>query len=444
MVAGVVDDAEDAAGLFPKRPPAGAAGVEVVAVLGAAGVPVEAPPKRPPLEGGAGAEVVGVVDLLPNSDGPELVVVEAGVVWEVELALLPPKRPPEAGADDVAGGFAPKRPPEEAGCVLPAPNNPGPELDVAVAGWDEGAELAGATAGFAACPNRFELELWLDVLPNKPEPAGLELSVGGAPAGVVEPPRANTGFAGVADGAAVGVVDCPSELCVLLPKSPPPKILLGAGVVDVVELVWAWLVADWPPNNPPELGVVEPPPKREGVSFFSPELPAFPSNPPEAGAALVEGAPPPKTGGLGVAVVAPAALLPPNKPPPDEVGVVEAPAPPKRPPPAGLLAFWPKMPASPAGLSPPPLWFEFPNENLGGSLLFPNRPPEGAVAVGLLDEAPEELVFPKLNVMITATRVVKTVRFRGRCSPEGVNRSRMKREGCVARKPQTGTAVVES
>ena len=195
-----------AAVLFPKRPPA-----EVVAVVAPDDADVVAPaaPKRPP---GvlAGAVEAGVVDLFPKSGVAEPAVAvapacAAGVLCGVELAAFPPKSPPVVEADVVAGCFAPKRPPEELGCA--PPKSPAPD-EAVVAGCEEGVELE-VVLGFAAPPKRAGPELWPVVLGKRLEPPVLVLSVGGAPAGVVEAPRENNGFAGVAAGAAEGVLAWP-------------------------------------------------------------------------------------------------------------------------------------------------------------------------------------------------------------------------------------------
>jgi hypothetical protein len=49
---------------------------------------------------------------------------------------------------------------------------------------------------------------WLEVLAKRLEAAGLDESLGGAPAGVVEA-KENRGFAGVAEVAGAAVLDCP-------------------------------------------------------------------------------------------------------------------------------------------------------------------------------------------------------------------------------------------
>ena len=142
------------------------------------------------------------------------------------------------------------------------------------------------------------------------------------------------------------------------------------------------------------LGVEEPPPSGfEDASLF-PEAPAFPNKPPEG----------------VVVLVAP----PPNIEPPEAAGLAAVLAPPKSPPLAGWLPPWlPKRPVPLAGLSPPPeVWFADPKENLGAPPAPPappNRPPEaGAVDEVLPDDAPEEVVFPKLNAIavILGFRVV--------------------------------------
>lgn len=67
-----------------------------------------------------------------------------------------------------------------------------------------------------------------DALPNRLDPTGLEESIGGAPAGVVEA-RENAGFAGVAaDVVAAGVVLFPNNELPVLANMPE------AGAAEVV------------------------------------------------------------------------------------------------------------------------------------------------------------------------------------------------------------------
>jgi len=158
------------------------------------------------------------------------------------LPVAPPNRPPDAGAVVVAGCFAPKRPPEELPCgVCEPPKSPDAD-EAVVVGCEEGADVEAPV--FAAPPNRLEAELWPVLLPKSPEAPVLLLSLGGGPAGVVDPPIENNGFAGVAVGAADVVPVWPPVVpCVLLPNrpplplAPPPKRFPDDGAVEVFVVV---------------------------------------------------------------------------------------------------------------------------------------------------------------------------------------------------------------
>lgn len=121
---------------------------------------------------------------------------------------------------------------------------------------------------------------------------GLETPVGGAPAGVVEPPRLNRGFAGVAEPAAAVLFEDEEnkdEPALFALPNNPLGWELGALVVGVEALFW-------PPSNPPEnafvVGV------DEGFAALVVGVDAVcPNRPPEE-AGL---APPPKMFELGVA-----------------------------------------------------------------------------------------------------------------------------------------------
>lgn len=72
------------------------------------------------------------------------------------------------------------------------------------------------------------------MFPKRLDPPGFEESAGGAPAGVVDG-RENVGFAGVAVGAVLGVVEAPllNKEFPVLAKSPP------AGAAEVVAALCA-------------------------------------------------------------------------------------------------------------------------------------------------------------------------------------------------------------
>lgn len=322
-----------------------AAGAVVVAVDagvenndGLDGAAEEARPEPPRLEkrdGGAAAAVVVAAVLA----GVVAVVVEAGFALNRVLLLLPPL---SAGLAEEAA--APKRdgvgvPPVEAAnglgfSVAPveaglAPNRDGvPEL-----------LAAGCDAGVEADPPLKRLELGCGVAPVAPPkrllgcdpwpPAcwpkrlgvvALAESVGGAPAGVVDPRPPNIGFVGVA---------CPAEANKELPVP---------ALVDGVELAAGFA----PPNRGPEdaapnglavepapaavVGVLEGPPNRldgDAAGLFCAENSEFA---PPAGGVPVDAAPPNNEGE-------------------DEDALVEE-APPNREPP-GFEALFPKRP--PAG-----------------------------------------------------------------------------------------------
>lgn len=161
---------EAAGGLAANRfPAAGAAGV-------AEGACVAAPPNKPPAGAVAGVDVAATAGLGPNK------LPAAGAAGLVSVAL--------AIVVEVVG----KRPPEvAAGAVgLLVPNNP------------PGAAAVVDAAGLFKPPNSDDPVVagWADGFPNRLGPVVLELSTGGAPAGVVEG-RENKGFAGVAAAAAV-------------------------------------------------------------------------------------------------------------------------------------------------------------------------------------------------------------------------------------------------
>ena len=195
-------------------------------------------PKSPP---DAGAVVAGVEDaavlagLAPKREGPPALAV-AGVDdagCELLEALPPPKRPEDV-PPVLAGGFAPKRPDEPP--VPPAadccpPNRPEEAGAAVVEGADDSVPLGLAApppksppadgAGFAAA------------FPKRP-PAGLPVSAGGAPAGVVDG-RDIVGFAGVAFESVADLFpnmdgpDVPDE-------APPnrPELAAGAAAAGAV------------------------------------------------------------------------------------------------------------------------------------------------------------------------------------------------------------------
>lgn len=124
-----------------------------------------------------------------------------------------PKRPPEAGAAGVAVVAV-----VVVACEAAAPNKPPVAGVDVVAGCEDAAVVAGVVV-FALFPNKPDPELWALAAappPNNPE---LPAAAGGAPAGVVDPPRENIGFAGVAVALDVGVLLCAVDP--LLPKRPP-------------------------------------------------------------------------------------------------------------------------------------------------------------------------------------------------------------------------------
>lgn len=320
---GNMDDAEDA--VVAAAVLAGAAVVEagfvppkrlLLLALLSAGLDAGAPPPNRLLLLlllSAGLEAVA-----PKRDGVEVPLVE-GAAKGLGLSVAP-----------VEAGFAPKRPgvPELLG-----------------AGWDAGAE---------AGPPPKRLELACGVVPDAPPPkrplawepwapdgwpkrfgVALAESVGGAPAGVVDPRPPNIGgFVGVA---------CPAE-------AVGNKELFVFALVDGVELA-AGVPPPKRPEPPPKglaaavepapaaaVGVLDPPPNTLGeevAGLFSPEKRELP---PPPGGVPVDAAPPnsePEEGG-GLAVELP----PPNN---EEAAGFEAPPPPKRPP-AGAAG----CPAAPA------------------------------------------------------------------------------------------------
>jgi hypothetical protein len=374
-----------AAGFAAKRvlaPPAGAgvlddaAGAVVVAAENNEGVVV-----------GAEAAETAVVEAfdagVANKDGldgaAEVAAVEPprvgkrdGVEDAVVVAVA------VAGAAVVAAGFAPKRllaaVVVSAGLavVAPAPKRDGvepPLVEGAAKGL--GLSVAPVEAGFA--PNKLgvseplaagwdagveddplpkRLELVCDVVPATPPPkrflvwapwplagwlkrlgVAFAESVGGAPAGVVDPRLPNIGFVGVAcPGDAVANKELPVLALVdgaeLAAGFAPPKRLEPApnGLAPVVE-----------PAPAAVAGVFEPPPNRleeDVADLLSPEKREFPL---PAGGVPVDAAPPNNEPGDGdvLAVELPPnnelvagleALLPPKRPPPDADGCPAAPA----------------------------------------------------------------------------------------------------------------------
>jgi len=191
--------------------------------------------------------------------------------------------------------------------------------------------------------------------------------MGGSPAGVVEPPKENRGFAGVVAASPVWPsfdVLFPPKRFPVLPEVAFPKLPNLGAVEAGVELAGAFApVLPWAlPNRPPELGVEEeaPPPKRLSPPLAGAVLPVLPVLPP-----------PPKSPPLGAEVVA--VVLLPKSPPPEPVVVLLAP--PKRPPLLGAL-----VPGVEAG---------FPKLNDGVPLVAPKGLAAGAVEVVLFEEAPE-------------------------------------------------------
>lgn len=327
-------------------------------------VVVEEPPRLGNRDGVEDAVVVAVVlagaaaveaGFVPNR--LLLLLLSAGLVAEApppkRLLLLlsagldegaPPPKRDGVGVPLVEGaakGLGLSVGPVEAGL---APKRLGvPEL--LAAGWDAGVE---------ADPPPKRLELVCGVVPDAPPPkrplawdpwppdcwpkrlgVALAESVGGAPAGVVDPKPPNIGgFVGVA---------CPAEavenngLPVLAPVDgvelaagfPPPKRLEPApkGLAAAVEPAPAAVV-----------GVLEPPPNtldEEVAGLFSPEKRGFPlpaggvpvdaappNNEPEEGDALAVGLPPPNK----AEVAGFEAVFPPKRPPPDAAGCPVAPA----------------------------------------------------------------------------------------------------------------------
>lgn len=285
-------------------------------LLLSAGLGAEAPPpKRLLLLLSAGLDAGAPP---PKRDGVEVPLVE-GAGKGLGLSVGP-----------VEAGLAPKR--------LGVP-------ELLAAGWDAGAD---------ADPPPKRLELVCDVVPDAPPPkrplawdpwppdcwpkrlgVALAESVGGAPAGVVDPKPPNIGgFVGVA---------CPAEavenneLPVFAPVDgvelaagfPPPKRLEPApkGLAAAVE-----------PAPAAAVGVLEPPPNKldeEAAGLFSPEKREFPlpaggvpvdaappNNEPEEGDALPVELPPPNT----EEVAGLEAVVPPKRPPPDAAGCPVAPA----------------------------------------------------------------------------------------------------------------------
>lgn len=296
-----------AAGFAPKREGAAAAGAAVLDE--AAGAVVVAAGNKEGVEAGAeaaaGAVVVAVDAGVENNDGldgaaeearlePPILVKRDGAAAAVVAAAV------VAGAAVVVvvdAGFAPKRglllpPPLSAGLAeeAPAPKRDGDEVPpveaanglgfsvapVEAAGLapnrDGVPELvaAGCDAGVEADPPLKRLELGCGVAPVAPPkrllgwdpwpPAcwpkrlgvGLAESVGGAPAGVVDPRPPNIGFVGVA---------CPAEANKELPV---------LALVDGAELAAGFAPPNRPEDAPPNglaapaavVGVLEAPPNR--------------------------------------------------------------------------------------------------------------------------------------------------------------------------------------
>lgn len=325
---------------------------------------------------GADDEVVAVEPLRPGNRGcvedavvvatvlAGAAVVEAGFVPKMLLLLLLLS----AGLD--AGAPPPKRDGLEVPLVDGAAKGAGLSVGPVEAGlapkrpWVPELLAAGWEAGVEADPPPNMLELVCDVVPDAPPPkrplawdpwppdgwpkrfgVALAESVGGAPAGVVDPKPPNIGgFVGVA---------CPAEAVENneLPVFAP---------VDGAELAAGFAPPKRPGPAPAAVvGVPEPPPKmldEEVVGWFSPEkrplpLPvggvpvdaAPPNNEPGEGDALaVELAPPNKEEPAGLE-----AVLPPKRPPPDAAGCPVAPALsfcvlPKEKPVEGVEAWLPK------------------------------------------------------------------------------------------------------
>lgn len=341
---GVVAGAEAAAGAVVEAVDAGAPNND--GLDGADGVAVVEPPRLGKREGAEAAVVVAAVlagaaaaeaGFVPKRLLLAVVVVSAGLAG----GAPPPKRdgvevPPVEGA---AKGLGLSVAPVEAGL---APNRLGvPELPAA--GWDAGVEadppakrLEPVCDVVPAAPPLKRLLAWDPWPPDGwPKRLGVALaeSVGGAPAGVVDPRPPNIGFVGVACPAAAvenkGLpVLAPVDGVVLAAGFPPPKRLEPApkGLVPVVELA---------PAAP--VGVLEPPPNTlddDAAGLFSPEKRVFPlpaggvpvdaappNNEPEEGDGLVVELPPNNGGAAGLE-----ALAPPKRPPPDAAGCPAAPA----------------------------------------------------------------------------------------------------------------------
>lgn len=319
-----------------------AAGAVVVAVDagvenndGLDGAAEEARPEPPRLwksDGGAAAVVVAAV-----LAGVVVVVVEAAFAPNRVLLLLPPlsaglaeEAPaPKRDGDEVppveaANGLGFSVAPVEAGL---APNRDGVPEPLA----------AGCDAGVEADPPLKRLELGCGVAPVAPPkrllgwapwpPAcwpkrlgvALAESVGGAPAGVVDPRPPNIGFVGVA---------CPAEANKELPV---------LALVEGVELAAGFAPPNRPEDAPPNglavelapaavVGVLEAPPNRldgDAAGLFCAENSEFA---PPAGGVPVDAAPPNSEGEDEDALVVEA---PPNRDP------------------AGFEALFPKRP--PAG-----------------------------------------------------------------------------------------------
>lgn len=154
---------------------------------------------------GAGALVAGAVSF-PLAPNIIFAVLEAGAGWEPRVA--PPKRPEDAPA---AAGLFPNIPP--AVSFAPPPKAEAPAAcvfapaELAFPKSDEPPEAAGWLVGvpppcFGAWPKREPgCELEDCCIPAPPKglllDGGLDVFVGGAPAGVVDP-SPSSGFAGVA------------------------------------------------------------------------------------------------------------------------------------------------------------------------------------------------------------------------------------------------------
>jgi len=365
---------EEAAVPPPNRPPEGLAAVAVVAagvapnkdpvdagvVVAAGVVPAGLAPNNELAAAGAlvvaGAVEVGV-DEFPNKDG---VVLAPAPAAAVVVGVAAPNRDgfaapasaglgcpnkDEAGAGVVvdaeasavvvaaAAGFAPKRDVAElaapsAGFAAPPKSPPAgfgvwlallaPKSEVGAgvaAAVDGAAEVAGCEP--APIPENKLVPEAAGAAPNRLD-AGLAASVGGAPAGVVETPRPNSGLAGVARlaGAVVPAAALPNNPGPELPPPPPPKrppdcvVPVAPGVVGLAPVL---------PNNPPDelpepaAGVV-----LLGAAGVAPVF-VFPKSPPDAAGFA---APPPNKPPLGAAGVC---ALPPKRPPAELLGVVVAP-----------------------------------------------------------------------------------------------------------------------